>query len=343
MATPEQIAALEHIILSSPYNGFSLTRYFQASALTCTLYDHLLTLNDEIAFLWSGGPLTDVKALYILIRFGIEAGLLYLAFMFSGFRPHLSDELQIIRARGVDVYDGLLDLHELIRRVPPLHGMGPQQDNLLHPSWLFCRDLHTCHLLRRQVCVRLPRRYRLPPDGRLLRSRDPANQHQGLLGLPGRVRRPRARRDHHELVPPALHAPSRRRVLAAARRRRLVRDHRVPELHELPRQHRREARVHCADCLQHLVAHDEHALPRDPAHGGSQEEQARLRPSVEHRCRGLRAYALHERGILIILGIVCTFARLTDVCNLMIQRNLYSINGTLTSDSGTLRERLSTC
>ncbi|GJE93664.1 hypothetical protein PsYK624_098240 [Phanerochaete sordida] len=89
----EGLEALERNILAAGvYNGLSLTRYLQVSALTCTLYDHLLTLRYEIEFVYHG-KFSYVKGLYILIRYGIEASLIYVGFIISGFRPKLDVEL----------------------------------------------------------------------------------------------------------------------------------------------------------------------------------------------------------------------------------------------------------
>ncbi|EKM56788.1 uncharacterized protein PHACADRAFT_207980 [Phanerochaete carnosa HHB-10118-sp] len=93
MATPEQIAALLQSVLSNPtYNGLTMTRYLQISSLACALYDHALTLGDEIDYIWSG-RFSHIKGLYILIRYGIEGSLFYTAYMLSGFRPPLNEEV----------------------------------------------------------------------------------------------------------------------------------------------------------------------------------------------------------------------------------------------------------
>ena len=95
MATLQDIISVEEQLISTPYNGLSMTRYLQGispffqfsiwlivtlvAALTCAPYDHALTIGDEINLIWSR-KVTPAKILYVAIRYGIEGSLVYVAY-----------------------------------------------------------------------------------------------------------------------------------------------------------------------------------------------------------------------------------------------------------------------
>lgn len=93
------VASLEAYLLATPNNGLVLTQYFEgsvvvhvllrlcvqltrrttASAAVCAFYDHFLTLAQERRYIW-GKKIGVVKVLYFVLRYGIEAGLVYLTY-----------------------------------------------------------------------------------------------------------------------------------------------------------------------------------------------------------------------------------------------------------------------
>lgn len=50
-----------------------------AAGLTCVLWDHALTFDDEYAYIWSR-QWTFTKALFVANRYTAEAGLIYAAY-----------------------------------------------------------------------------------------------------------------------------------------------------------------------------------------------------------------------------------------------------------------------
>lgn len=60
-------------------DGVFITVTSIASALALSLYDHLLTLDDEITMMWTRSWSLP-QFLYFLVRYGVEAFLLYLGY-----------------------------------------------------------------------------------------------------------------------------------------------------------------------------------------------------------------------------------------------------------------------
>ena len=54
--------------------------YSQAAGLVAVMYDHLITFDSEIEFIWTGSCPSLTKFVYFLNRYVMEAMLLYVAY-----------------------------------------------------------------------------------------------------------------------------------------------------------------------------------------------------------------------------------------------------------------------
>ncbi|THH00186.1 hypothetical protein EW026_g2311 [Hermanssonia centrifuga] len=92
-----QAAALE--ALQSSVNALLATKYLAAAGLVCSLWDHLITLDEEIGVLWAGRPWDFTRVIFITNRYGIEGCLIYVAYIFAGLRPAISETVYEGRMR----------------------------------------------------------------------------------------------------------------------------------------------------------------------------------------------------------------------------------------------------
>ncbi|KAI0259689.1 hypothetical protein BC834DRAFT_607292 [Gloeopeniophorella convolvens] len=69
---PPQLAALIDFAVSNEPVVFA-ERYLSAVGLTILFYDYLLMLDEEMKYIWRR-PFTSVKALYIVLRYGVAIG-----------------------------------------------------------------------------------------------------------------------------------------------------------------------------------------------------------------------------------------------------------------------------
>lgn len=83
--TLQDLADAEYI------NGLLSTKYLAAAGLTCALYDHVLTFNDEFKYFWTRGYWDASRVIFFLTRYFNEAAMLYAAYVFAGLRPDMTD------------------------------------------------------------------------------------------------------------------------------------------------------------------------------------------------------------------------------------------------------------
>lgn len=53
------------------------------SALAVALYDHIITFDDEVAYIWRDWDIRLSKAVYVYLRYGTELPLFYVAYGMS--------------------------------------------------------------------------------------------------------------------------------------------------------------------------------------------------------------------------------------------------------------------
>lgn len=58
----------------------NLLTFYAASGLVCVMYDHALTLNDEIWYIWFKGQWNIVKISFLINRYTVEGSLIYTAY-----------------------------------------------------------------------------------------------------------------------------------------------------------------------------------------------------------------------------------------------------------------------
>lgn len=67
---------------------FEAIKYFSGVAVTLSLFDHVLTFRKELDLVWlQRGPWSIMQLVVVMNRYGGEASMLYLAYMFSGLMP----------------------------------------------------------------------------------------------------------------------------------------------------------------------------------------------------------------------------------------------------------------
>ncbi|KIP01639.1 hypothetical protein PHLGIDRAFT_131173 [Phlebiopsis gigantea 11061_1 CR5-6] len=80
--SPALLDTIQHTL-----GGIFATKYLSGSAVTLALWDHLCTSGREIETIWSR-RLDLTKAIYLLNRWGVGMGLIYAAYVISGFRQN---------------------------------------------------------------------------------------------------------------------------------------------------------------------------------------------------------------------------------------------------------------
>ncbi|KAJ3559560.1 hypothetical protein NM688_g269 [Phlebia brevispora] len=96
-----------HIPLASPpsaeeilgaINGLLATKYLAACALVCALWDHLINVDKEVQVLWrrKGKTGKTTKIVYVVVRYGSEISLVYVAYMLAGLGNHLSNTFAVM-------------------------------------------------------------------------------------------------------------------------------------------------------------------------------------------------------------------------------------------------------
>ncbi|KAF7791869.1 hypothetical protein EIP86_002893 [Pleurotus ostreatoroseus] len=73
--------------IMSSINGLLAAKYMAGSAVVTALYDHILTFDEEVAYIWQGEGTILTKAVYLYLRYGAEIPLLYVAYGASGSVP----------------------------------------------------------------------------------------------------------------------------------------------------------------------------------------------------------------------------------------------------------------
>lgn len=98
---PESIVAvLEHV---------AITRYVSGAGLVVLLYDHLLTLDDEVRYVWSA-PTTLAKVLFLVLRYMVPVFLLGQTVTRSGLPIIPMSDLACKAWTGASVYAGWLSI-----------------------------------------------------------------------------------------------------------------------------------------------------------------------------------------------------------------------------------------
>ncbi|KAI0248202.1 hypothetical protein BJV78DRAFT_1238794 [Lactifluus subvellereus] len=68
-------------------------RYMSAAALAILVYDYLLTSGDEIRYIWRR-PVTSIKVLYLLLRYGVALGQIVFFQALSGLITHMTHKVR---------------------------------------------------------------------------------------------------------------------------------------------------------------------------------------------------------------------------------------------------------
>ncbi|KIP04458.1 hypothetical protein PHLGIDRAFT_129483 [Phlebiopsis gigantea 11061_1 CR5-6] len=88
-------------------DALEATKYLSAAGLVCALWDHAITLDDEIELVWK--KKWDVtKFAFFFYRYGAEGSLIYVNYMLSGIRPHLSTNMYACKAFAVVLFAAVM-------------------------------------------------------------------------------------------------------------------------------------------------------------------------------------------------------------------------------------------
>ncbi|KAI0259042.1 hypothetical protein BC834DRAFT_974622 [Gloeopeniophorella convolvens] len=63
----------------------TLVKYVTATSVTIVLWDHILTLAEEITLIWKG-PITKTKALFVVQRYGATLVFIVITYVIFGIR-----------------------------------------------------------------------------------------------------------------------------------------------------------------------------------------------------------------------------------------------------------------
>ncbi|THH31638.1 hypothetical protein EUX98_g2538 [Antrodiella citrinella] len=118
----DQVSSLSEV--TGLVNALLATKYLAAAGMICALYDHYLTLPQEVALIWWRPKWGPTPVLYIFNRYGVEAALVYVSYILGGFHPALTD----------DVCDFLRSVKSLTNSNSPDVGPSIRVDMIYHQA-----------------------------------------------------------------------------------------------------------------------------------------------------------------------------------------------------------------
>jgi len=90
MATnPAIVAEIEALLSGAP--SLSATRYFAIAGLVAVLWEHLLTLPQELSLIWKG-PIDMTKVIFFFNRYYVQGTLTYAVYVLCDLRPAMTDQ-----------------------------------------------------------------------------------------------------------------------------------------------------------------------------------------------------------------------------------------------------------
>ncbi|TFK45971.1 hypothetical protein OE88DRAFT_1059265 [Heliocybe sulcata] len=137
--------------ISAEIPGVVGTRYVTAAGLAVLLWDHVLTLDSELALIWRR-ELTFLRVAFIGLRYGVLASLLLAVQATSGFSSHLSDRLSELDKCDRGYQPRLGGLSKLCGHSTHLYPLGSQAANSQSLGGRICCMLWCLHVFRRAGC-----------------------------------------------------------------------------------------------------------------------------------------------------------------------------------------------